>query len=284
MNYRSVLFFSLNAVRVISIVSLALLFASTIVTMVSDVRAVNRFIDSGKDDGDCSVTDCDYIEGSTVPNQPAGAVWAVINWLLVIFQVVVCTLSEFGWPAVFFKSYFPILGPDFGLGALGVIQCLLGAAVLSHHVPELALVAAFLVFAVGCLNIVLGLVFRERAKTHRSVREWREHDREVLPTAGTYPSAMFVGRNVSYTHEKGSSELSGRGFARQTTKWAEAQGYVVREPEEAVPPYASKPSSHASQRSGSVYSGGSRPASQHEAGHEDEEDKHEHEHEREEDD
>ena len=53
-------------------------------------------------------------------------------------------------------------------------------------------------------------------------------------------------------------------------------GYVVREPDEAVPPYASKPSSHASQTSGSVYSGRSRPAS--EAEH-DEEHEHEHEHE-----
>lgn len=59
---RTVLFFSLNAVRAISIISLLLLFASTIVTMVSDIRAVNHFIDSGKDDVDCSVIDCDYIE------------------------------------------------------------------------------------------------------------------------------------------------------------------------------------------------------------------------------
>lgn len=55
----------------------------------------------------------------------------------------------------FFESYFPVLGRSFGVGALGVIQCLLGAAVLSHHVDDFALVSAFLVFSVGCLNIVV---------------------------------------------------------------------------------------------------------------------------------
>ena len=59
-----------------------------------------------------------------MPNQPAGAFWAVLNRLLIIFQVIVLIMSEVGWPAAFFNRFFPILGDDFGLGALGVIQCL----------------------------------------------------------------------------------------------------------------------------------------------------------------
>ena len=31
-------------------------------------------------------------------------------------------LAEAGWPEVFFKRYFPVLGPEFGLGALGIFQ------------------------------------------------------------------------------------------------------------------------------------------------------------------
>jgi len=62
--------------------------------------------------------------GSTVPNQPAGAFWAVLNRLFIIAQVVVLILSEFGFPAKFFNVYFPVLGKDFGLGALGLIQML----------------------------------------------------------------------------------------------------------------------------------------------------------------
>lgn len=59
-----------------------------------------------------------------MPNQPAGAFWAVLNRLLIIFQVIVLIMSEVGWPMAFFNRFFPILGDDFGLGALGVIQCL----------------------------------------------------------------------------------------------------------------------------------------------------------------
>lgn len=29
-----------------------------------------------------------------------------------------------GWPAIFFDRFFPVLGKDFGVGALGVMQCL----------------------------------------------------------------------------------------------------------------------------------------------------------------
>ena len=48
----------------------------------------------------------------------------MLNRLLIIFQVIVLVMSEVGWPAAFFNRFFPILGDDFGLGALGVIQCL----------------------------------------------------------------------------------------------------------------------------------------------------------------
>jgi hypothetical protein len=61
---------------------------------------------------------------STVPNEPAGEFWAVLNLLLIIFQILALILSEIGWPMEFFNRYFPVLGSDFGLGPLGVIQCL----------------------------------------------------------------------------------------------------------------------------------------------------------------
>ena len=118
---------------------------------------------------------------STVPNQPAGVFWAVVNRLLIIFQIIVLILSEVGWPMAFFDKYFPVLGSGFGLGPLGVFQCFIGATILSHHVDDFTLVAAFFLFALGCLNIVLGLIFRERAKERRSIMSWRAEARGVLP-------------------------------------------------------------------------------------------------------
>lgn len=171
-----------------------------------------------------------------MPNQPAGVFWAVLNRLLIIFQVIVLLLSEFGWPAAFFNRFFPVLGKDFGLGALGIIQCLcvrsmllstmsliatsLGAAILSHHVDEFSLVAAFFLFAIGCLNMLAGLIFRQSAKSKRSVTSWREHAKNALPThvagvdirpvATAAPS--FVS-SVFKSDEKAPGEAtSGNGF------------------------------------------------------------------------
>jgi hypothetical protein len=74
-----------------------------------------------------------------------------------------------------------VLGPNFGLGALGVFECLIGATILSHHVDDWTLVSAFFLFSIGCINMLLGLVFRERAKKYRSIPAFRDQRKGVLP-------------------------------------------------------------------------------------------------------
>ena len=275
-------FLGLNGVRTLSIIACLLVFSSSIVTMVHDVEAVNDFVAAGKSNSTSadSLVICDYIayvifsfsfprmkpiplfSDSTVPNQPAGAFWAVLNRLLIIFQVIVLILSEIGWPLSFFNRFFPVLGSDFGLGALGVMQCLyvclhvfdtiprlmvtpyrIGAAILSHHVDDFALVSAFFLFSLGCLNILLGLIFRENAKTKRSLTSWREQAKGVLPPpiqrAASSASTLF---NSSLFSEKGAgNERKGRfdgyGFGRQAEKKAGLKDFITR-PVETLPRYA----------------------------------------------
>lgn len=142
------IFIGLNIVRILSLVALILVVASNILVLVNDVKAVNHFEAEGQENNGsnstATMTD-DYIRyenriygsvifdidghssfysGSTVPNQQAGAFWAVLNRLLIIGQVMVLFLSELGFPMRFFDRYFPVLGKTFGLGALGVIQML----------------------------------------------------------------------------------------------------------------------------------------------------------------
>ncbi|KAI0920564.1 hypothetical protein AcW1_002267 [Taiwanofungus camphoratus] len=282
---RAYIFIGLNAARALSIIALLLLFASSIVTLVQDIKAVNAFIAAGKadpvsSDNSTDVIDCselEYIPNSTVPNQPAGAFWAVLNRLLIIFQVIVLILSEIGWPAKFFNRYFPVLGDEFGLGALGVIQCLLGAAVLSHHVDEFSLVSAFFLFAIGCLNILLGLIFRESAKARRALTSWREAD--VLPRSSAHGtlSRSYSTRTQSYASPRSGprplltamstggsgaswdrwekfdkegagaetarsmSQRSGMGFGRQGEKAALMRGATLTRPAEALPTYIPRP-------------------------------------------
>ncbi|KAJ7756191.1 hypothetical protein B0H16DRAFT_1538954 [Mycena metata] len=252
---RAYTFIGLNGLRILSIVSLLLVFSSNIVTLVHDVQAVNQF-QAGKAASSAAATTnstledilhADYIVGSTVANQPAGVFWAVLNRLLILFQVLVLLLSEFGWPSAFFSRFFPILGKDFGVGALGIIQCLLGAAVLSHRVDEFSLVAAFFLFAIGCLNMLAGLIFRETAKAKRSITSWREHAKSALPThvagvdirpvASAAPS--FVSSVFKGDEDKAVPEARiGHGFGVQGERAAGLKGYLLSKPIESLPRYA----------------------------------------------
>lgn len=196
---------------------------------------------------------------STVPNQIGGVFWAVINRLFIIFQVITLILSELGWPAAFFDRFFPVLGTQFGLGALGIFQGLcvycyhfsvaacsfpyrIGASVLSQHVDDFTLVAAFFLFVIGCLNMLLGLIFRESAKPRRSIKAWRAGPQDTLPTH--LPPAANLNRTATSTsgqsdtstvyEEKDrdlpefgaarSASRAGYGFGRQGEKAAGLKG------------------------------------------------------------
>jgi hypothetical protein len=193
--------------------------------MVSDIRAVNR----SQHEPPSSDGACGYIGGSTVPNQPAGVFWAVVNRLFIIFQLVFLLLSEISWPMAFFDRFFPVLGSQFGLGPLGIFQGLIGATILSHHVDKFTLVSAFFLFSVGCLNITLGLVFRELAKSKRSIRAWREGGND-----STLPM---------HSGDISTPKSSGFGFGSQGEKQAGLKGFVITKPGEAVPQHAPRPAS-----------------------------------------
>ncbi|KAG7448326.1 uncharacterized protein BT62DRAFT_1004130 [Guyanagaster necrorhizus] len=247
----TVLFYGLNAVRFLSVISLILVFSSTITVMVHNVKAFNTF--EANRGSDSELEDCDYIEGSTIPNQAAGVFWAMVSSLLIIFQTIVLLLSEVEWPSVFFERFFPVLGLGFGLGALGIFQCLIGAQILSHHVDDFTLVSAFLLFSIGCLNMLLGLIFRESAKEKRSISAWRSGAKGILPTSrDNHPvfvnaSPSFVG-NTFAGDEKAqpasafgsfrSTDKASFGFGRQGEKAAGLRGFILQRPDEALPRYA----------------------------------------------
>jgi len=264
---RTYIFFGLNAIRVLSIVSLLLVFASSILVIVTDIEAVNAY-DSAKQSSSNTTSqalvecDSEYIGESTVPNQIGGVFWAVINRLFIIFQVITLILSELGWPAAFFDRFFPVLGTQFGLGALGIFQGLIGASVLSQHVDDFTLVAAFFLFVIGCLNMLLGLIFRESAKQRRSIRAWRAGPQDTLPTH--LPPAANLSRSPTSTSGQShasstvydekdrdlpefgaarSASRAGYGFGRQGEKAAGMKGFLISKPLETLPRYAARPTS-----------------------------------------
>ncbi|KIM62037.1 hypothetical protein SCLCIDRAFT_1215375 [Scleroderma citrinum Foug A] len=258
---KTYIFFGLNAVRALSIISLLLVFASSIFVMVKDIEAVNSYeaTKQSNNSTQADLVNCDYIENSTVPNQLGGVFWAIVNRLLIIFQVIILIMSEVGWPASFFDRFFPVLGTGFGLGALGIFQGLIGAAVLSQHVDDFAFVAAFLLFVVGCMNMLLGLIFRESAKDRRSITSWRDGNNDVLPThlppaanlnrSGTASSAQsYMSSTVCDEKARDLAEFgaargrAGYGFGRQGEKAAGMKGFLISKPVETLPRYAARPS------------------------------------------
>lgn len=106
----------------------------------------------------------------------------------------------------------------------------LGAAILSHHVDEFSLVAAFFLFAIGCLNMLAGLIFRESAKSKRSITSWRDHAKNALPThvAGVdvRPIATAAPSFVSSVFKEKPQEEPkiGNGFGRQGERAAGLKG------------------------------------------------------------
>jgi hypothetical protein len=253
---RTIFFFGLNAVRAVGIISLILVFVSSILVMAHDITAVNDFLQDAKSSGtpvDQLLEGCDYIENSTVPNQTGGIFWAVVNQLLIIAQVVILILSECSWPMPAFDRFFPVLGTGFGLGPLGVFECLIGATILSHFVDDFALVTAFFLFSIGCLNILLGLIFGVKARQKRSIRAWRSDDDDVLPPVGGKAPA-FAPPNVHYISSFFSPDKSQPGAPRTTSgggfgnagRKDGLRAFKISQPLESLPNYS--PRHYPSQR------------------------------------
>ncbi|EJU00295.1 hypothetical protein DACRYDRAFT_23234 [Dacryopinax primogenitus] len=273
-----------NGARFFSILTLLLVFSSNILVMYQDIQAIRDANSGAVTSGIASsnstlfsnttmsmatdeFVECDYLEYSTVPNQPAGAFWAILNRLFILFQCLILLWSELGFYEHILKEYMPILGPDFGVWTLGAMQCMISAVVLSHHVDEFPLVSAFFLFAVGCLNIIIGLGYRAKMKEDRILFNFlgktKSNIKSGLPLMGSdddddkpaRPAFLRLSgikgkisnpiRNTQSDAELGSYGYSERmqswGFGRQGQKAAEYQGAMVSEPVASLPKYAGSP-------------------------------------------
>jgi hypothetical protein len=98
---------------------------------------------------------------------------------------------------------------------------------LSHHIDKFTLVSAFFLFSIGCLNIFVGLIWREKAKSLRSVTSWKAED--GLPSS--LANGMRHQKVFSHDEETASRSASlssttktGYGFGRQGEKAAGLKG------------------------------------------------------------
>ena len=134
----------------------------------------------------------------------------------------------------------------------------IGASVLSHYVGDFPLVTAFFLFSVGCVNMLVGLIFREKVKDKRSILSWRERSKDVLPShvrgidvrpvTGTLSSVLSREDKASDPTRtlSDASSRSGMGFGRQGEKSAALKGmYASTAPEASLNEYPRFPSHEA---------------------------------------
>ncbi|WRT64073.1 uncharacterized protein IL334_001001 [Kwoniella shivajii] len=251
-------FLGLNALRVLSIISLLLVMAANIVTMANDIKAIKSSSAASTEQEE----ECDYYEYSSVPDQTGGPFWSILNRIFIIFECVLLTMSEIGIPRRLFEEWIPILGPAHGLGCLGVFQALIGAQVLSHYCDLFPQISSWLLFIVGCLNILAGIFFRGSAKKKRLVFSWENvssltpqtrmaatawdmvSDRKPRSSSPSESSAPPLARSVTGSSDTPllpvsktvpGARFGGFGFGRQGEKAAAERGWKTSKPTEVLP-------------------------------------------------
>nr|XP_031861305.1 uncharacterized protein CI109_003277 [Kwoniella shandongensis]KAA5528377.1 hypothetical protein CI109_003277 [Kwoniella shandongensis] len=247
-------FIGLNVLRAMSIVALALVFAANIVTMVDDIKIIKSVVK----DGDEFTEECDYFEYSSVPDQAGGAFWSVLNRVFIAFECILLTMSEIGVPRRIFEEFIPILGPGHGLGCLGVFQALIGAQVLSHYCKRFPQVSSWLLFIIGCFNILANVSSltpqtRMAATAWDMVSEKRSRsatpsgatgagggggDNEAKPTLSRSATASSDSPLLPQNTTAPGARFGGFGFGRQGEKAAAERGWKISKPADALPRYA----------------------------------------------
>ncbi|WVW82216.1 hypothetical protein I302_104222 [Kwoniella bestiolae CBS 10118] len=255
-------FIGLNILRLLSIIALLLVLAANVVTMADDIKAIKASNASSTEPEE----DCEYYEYSSVPDQTGGPFWSILNRIFIIFECILLTMSEVGIPRRLFEEWIPILGPAHGLGCFGVFKALIGAQVLSHYCELFPQVSSWLLFIIGCFNILAGIFLRAGAKKKRLIFSW-ENVSSLTPQTRLAATAWDMisekKSSSSVPSESGAAappltrsttnssdtpllpetknktvpgaKFGGFGFGRQGEKQAAERGWKISKPSEVLP-------------------------------------------------
>ncbi|KAG8833094.1 hypothetical protein FRC17_000033 [Serendipita sp. 399] len=213
-------FYILNVLRAFSLLSLLFVLVANLVILAEDVRALRQPVDKDHED-------CEYIEGTSVPNQPAGNFRAFLSIALNLIEVVILMLAEVGFPESFFKSWIPCLDKDHSLVGIGVLQFLLAAHFGSQFLDTFPLVASFFLLIASILNI--STMYFDRPKFFRSYAFWKgarpANDLSTVESgvSRTFSSSPYKGASAApsaapslFTEKEHGSPVQGLyGFGRQ---------------------------------------------------------------------
>ncbi|SPO21126.1 uncharacterized protein UTRI_00603 [Ustilago trichophora] len=153
-------FIGLNALRLVSLVVIILVFTTLIMGLIEDVRDYHN--DANMDEA--RIEDCAYVPGTSIPMQTWGIFWVEFHRALLLLGVVALFFAELSWFGISrleqaSQIWFPILSRTRGLAALGCVHVVIATSILSHYLDEFPLVVSWMLFIIGLCYLCLGIAF-----------------------------------------------------------------------------------------------------------------------------
>ena len=183
-NTAKITFLGLNALRIVSLVVIILVFTTLIMGLVEDIRDYHN----GAIMDEAQADDCAYVPGTSIPMQTWGIFWVEFHRALLLLGVVALFLAELSWFGIAkletaAQVWFPVLSRTRGLAALGCVHVVVATSILSHYLDEFPLVVSWMLFVIGMCYLALGLAFHSHPlKDGRSLfskkRQQFRHRRE----------------------------------------------------------------------------------------------------------
>ncbi|CAD6581859.1 MAG: hypothetical protein CYPHOPRED_001724 [Cyphobasidiales sp. Tagirdzhanova-0007] len=166
---------------------------------------------------------CGYVQDTTVPNL-AGAIFfstffRFMNVIVLLFLLV----SEISppWRSVtdFYLHNFNSLSDEASVGFLGIAMIWIATSILSSNVQQHAIISAWILFVMGILNFILGILMPSIRET-RSIFAAEKSPRSVLPTTAartkkqskgvvSYPAPLDIGFPTPAAASKSSLAYGG---------------------------------------------------------------------------
>ncbi|SJX60923.1 uncharacterized protein SRS1_12149 [Sporisorium reilianum f. sp. reilianum] len=166
----------LNTIRILTITSCILVTASTIRTLVHNFQHYPAPLPS---------TSTAYYPSTDIPTSFLGVFWSTLHHISLTLVLLTVVLSELSLPVPLlhrlFKNTLPFLGPNWGLGFLGVLLVLVAADGLSRAgTGAFAQASGWTLAVMGVINVGAGVVWRAKAKVVRSPMAWKREVAEKM--------------------------------------------------------------------------------------------------------
>ncbi|KAK4706163.1 hypothetical protein P7C70_g8, partial [Phenoliferia sp. Uapishka_3] len=206
--FRLTLYILLNFVRALTVVALLVGAGGEMVLLVQNLHQEVRH----------HVQDDAFYSGSPgISRESGGAVGFALGHIFSFLLLVAAAISELplpspldGWAQSVWEYAIPAFGQSRGVGVVGFIMLLLGSLGLSQNLVDFPRIAAWLVFVLGWVNLLLGVTLNSEIHYFRSSEALGEVDPSGEPSESR-TRLPAPATSSDHSHSEKSSRFSRRG-------------------------------------------------------------------------